>query len=153
MKLLSETIAEQERSGERPFQANLYQRLIAHLLVEERREEALRVFDQATERHSLPGITREQIERGSASLAAATSAAGLGVIEFRLPASAAGKWLWVSAHGQGPPDAEYERIALGTSRSELQREAADPTSHFISLRVERKTTSRSETGHGEPTRL
>ena len=41
-QLLAATIAEQEREGRRPLQAELYQRLIAHLLADGQREEALR---------------------------------------------------------------------------------------------------------------
>ena len=139
-ELLAATISEQERAGQRPFQADLYERLISHLLVEQRRDEALRVFDQASQRYELATISRAQIERGRAALAAGSE--GVGVIEFRLPSDAAGMLLWVSAHGHGPPDASYEPIALAASESRPEgKGAASDAEGSFSVRVERKVSA------------
>ena len=143
-ELLSATIDEQERAGRRPFQKELYERLIAHLLVDGRRDEALRAYDQAAGRHQLEAITREQIQRGGALDRGEASSQRVGALEFRLPSEAEGMRLRVSAHGEMPPDAEYESFALTAEPSgssgarSAARAATAGTQTGLRVRVERR---------------
>jgi hypothetical protein len=143
-ELLSATIAEQERVGRRPFQKELYERLIAHLLVDGRREEALHAYDRAAGSHQLDAITREQIQRGGALEPNDASGQRVGALEFHLPSETEGMSLQVSAHGTMPADAAYEAFSLqteslepGTARSAARAGAAGLQTGFR-VRVERR---------------
>lgn len=145
-ELLAATIAEQERVGLRPFQKELYERLIAHLLVDGRRDEALRAYDRAAQSHQLDAITREQIQRGGALDHEDASHQRVGVLEFHVPSDAEGMSLRVSASGEMPADAEYEVFALhgeavgeGGARSASRAAAAhSQTQTGFRVRVERR---------------
>lgn len=95
--------------------AALYLRWIGHLMMEGRHEEALRIHDRAARRYELPGLSRDQIvqEQRVAGLTARPDAPSHGTLVFRLAAGLGAGELWLSPAPDAPPDAAFERHALG----------------------------------------
>jgi len=114
ISLLRAALEHEEALRDPKVPAALYLRLVGHLMVAGRYDEALRVFDRASARYELAGITREQIvqRRLVAALDPAARAAVHGTLVFQLPPEAPAGSLWVSPGSEAEPDADFERHAL-----------------------------------------
>jgi len=128
VETLRAAIAEADGGRAPRLQAQLYERLIAHLLADGDDEQALAAFDEA---HAagleLRGITRDQLERGVVlqRVGGDATRAPSGRIVFVLPPGLRGGELRVSDHARSEPDAPYgaEPIA-GRARIVLERPVA-----------------------------
>jgi hypothetical protein len=101
----------------------LYERLIGHLLADGRRDDALRVYDEASEHFELASITRDQLERGVSVAQAAGDPTGAarGVLEFRLPEGALPGTLLVSPEPNAAPDSAWQEVELALTPVRVER--------------------------------
>jgi len=100
--------------------AQVYTRLIMHLMVERRYEEALAFFDRGAPKVQIRSITRGQIERAIAmpendATEWRKRLDRVGKIEFRVSQPEPGDRLFVSDHVESEPDSEYQEIPLDDS--------------------------------------
>jgi hypothetical protein len=98
----------------------VYTRLISHLMVDRRYEEALAFFDRGASKVRIHSITRGQIERAIAMPEIDASEWGerldqVGRIQFSVSDPRPGDRLLVSNHVEGEPDSEYQKIPLDDS--------------------------------------
>ncbi|MBK7949003.1 MAG: alkaline phosphatase family protein [Deltaproteobacteria bacterium] len=113
--LLRAAIATSDALRDRNIVWGLHRRLISHLLVEGRPEEALAAFDAASGVVDLTGVSRDEIVRavrGPSDPAAPIEAAR---VVFRIPSELAGGRLVVSPdapEAAARPDADYHDLAL-----------------------------------------
>ncbi len=114
IELIEGALEHEESYADPKVPAALYARWIGHLMVEDRHEEALALYDRAAARHELVGLTREQIlqERVVASLVERPAAETKGTLVFSLPEGLAAATLWLSADPEVAPDAVFERHVL-----------------------------------------
>ncbi len=125
-QLLREALEVGDRVSNRYLVQRIYERLIAHLIAEGSREEALEIFDAASREFDLsetisrPQILASQPARTNTSSkleqADASSVAPRGSLEFTLPAGAAAGSLWVGPDLDHPPDALYQLHALAGAK-------------------------------------
>lgn len=113
--LLRGALAHEDALADPKVPAALYLRWIGHLLVAGRSDEALALYDRASARYEIPGITREQIsqERIVASLLEVPGAPRDGTLAFRLAEGAPSGTLWISPDVASEPDVAFESHALG----------------------------------------
>ena len=114
ISLLRQALEHEPRLVDPRVPAALYLRLVGHLMAEDRYEEALRLFDRASPRYTLPGITREQIVQRQAveSLDPSVRTKAEGTLVFRLAPGAARGTLWISPGADAEPDVAFEGHAL-----------------------------------------
>lgn len=114
-------------------------RLILTLANAERPDEALAVYDRHRDELGLEGLRREELERAvrAEALAGLTRAERRGTLRFRLAEAPPGSELWLTPEPDAPPDSEYERIAIPSSRvASVERSAGDAPQRWV-LRSER----------------
>ncbi|MCH8133063.1 MAG: alkaline phosphatase family protein [Myxococcales bacterium] len=125
--LLQDVLAREDELQDAYIHGEVYTRLIMHLMVERRYEEALTFFDRGASKIRIRSITRGQLER---AIAMPESDAGewrkrrdrLGTIQFSVSDPVPSDRLWVSNHVAGEPDSEFQEVALDASgRAEFRR--------------------------------
>ncbi|MCH7707046.1 MAG: alkaline phosphatase family protein [Myxococcales bacterium] len=125
--LLKDVLAREDELQDAYIHGEVYTRLIMHLMVERRYEEALTFFDRGASKIRIRSITRGQLER---AIAMPESDAGewrkrqdrLGTIQFSVSDPVPSDRLWVSNHVAGEPDSEFQEVALDASgRAEFRR--------------------------------
>jgi tetratricopeptide (TPR) repeat protein len=105
----------------------VYTRLITHLMLARRYEEALAFFDRGVSKVEIRSITRGQLERAIAMPESHTDEwrkrlDQVAKIQFSVSDPKPGDWLLVSNHVEGEPDSEYQKIPLDASgRASFER--------------------------------
>jgi hypothetical protein len=125
-ELLRASLAERAQLRDPLLVRSLYERLIAQLVVEERSDEALAVYDTAVAEVELPTLTRAQLERRSLARSAPGESVEPGELWFVGPADGQGGTLFVSPAASLPADREFEAHRLGESgQLRLRRGASE----------------------------
>jgi hypothetical protein len=109
-------------------------RLVLSLVLDERIDEALAVYDRGRERFALAGLTRDEIQRAAAHrlLAGAPAEARRGEIAFRLEGAAPGSQLLVSPQPDAPVDTDYQPIRVPPSGElTLARSAGEAPQRWV----------------------
>jgi hypothetical protein len=114
VELLRGALAAEPQIPSAAVREALYHRLVGHLLVADRPDEALEVYDRAREQYELRGLTRDQIVR-SAELSGPAPEGEGGVLSFRLPPEAIGGSLLVSPAPDLPADRDFDELPVPAS--------------------------------------
>jgi len=113
VELIERALEHEDELTDPKVVAALYARWIGHLLVAGEFDEALKLYDRASERYELVGITREQIVQGGVvAELGSDAAAAKGTLAFRLAPGTPAGTLLVSPDVTAEPDVAFERHAL-----------------------------------------
>jgi hypothetical protein len=126
--------------------AALYLRWIGHLLMAGDYAEALRIYDRASQRYELAGITREQIvqEQVIEGLGEAAGVPTQGTLVFTLRPDAPAGTLWISPDVGAEPDVAFQPHALAPgSALRLARGAAVTPQRWVFRTADRTLASGS----------
>jgi hypothetical protein len=128
IELLRDALREGETLRGRPVHRALYERLIAHLLVQGKTADALAAHEEASREYALESITREEILRNAelGAKPATGNVAWEGILEFELAAEAGAGELLLSADPRQPPDTDYERWPLAAGEARRATRALGP---------------------------
>ncbi len=120
--LLRRAMLDEENIADEGLRRTIYERLIGRLLVDQKIDRALEVYDRAVERFDHILISREEILRTARAgrMSDLTGSAEAGRIVFRLPDDAPTGTLLLSPPQDAPADAPYERIAGGGAGATLE---------------------------------
>jgi tetratricopeptide (TPR) repeat protein len=111
-QLLRQAIVDEERLEDESLHRTLYERLVGRLLVDQKVDQALEIYDRAVQRFDNILISREEILRTARAghLSDLARADEPNTIVFRLPEDAPPGAHWLSPPLDVPPDTAYQRI-------------------------------------------